>query len=193
MPRDFASRGGTKTSPKRPSKRMATAKKKNQRKSPSKRVLFHGPSFSFGTLLGASIVLLGLYAPDILQGGSKPPVTQTSAPSNTPTVNFEFPDLLENSEVQAQPDNYPIPEQVQNPVSEFLIQAASFRTAAEADRLRAELLLVDLPAYVESSNVRDSTWHRVYVGPFVKRVQAERALTQLRERRLAALLLEERT
>ena len=191
MPRDFATRGSAKQTTQR--KRKTNSRKKSQQASPSKRVSFHGPSFSFGTLLGASIILLGLYAPDILQRDISAPANPQEAQARTPTVNFEFPDLLENTEVQAQPDHYPIPEQVRNPVSEFLIQAASFRTVNEADQLRAELLLINLPAYVESSNVRDSTWHRVYVGPFNERVEAERALTQLRERRLAALLLEERT
>lgn len=49
----------------------------------------------------------------------------------------------------------------------FLLQAGSFKSAADADNLRARLLLLNLRARVETVNLRPGeTWHRVQVGPF---------------------------
>ncbi|MEM7096629.1 MAG: SPOR domain-containing protein [Pseudomonadota bacterium] len=188
MPKDFAARpAGNKP-------RKKTRKPARRRASPVQRTLFHGPSFSFGILLGAAIVLAGLYAPEIIDSGSlntPSPLAggdEASIPQKK-SVQFEFPDLLERSEVTPQPNNYPIPEQSNETQPNFLIQAASFRSSAEANQLRAQLLLLDLPAYTEPSQVNNTTWHRVIVGPFDRRVEADRALTTLREQRLAALML----
>ena len=190
MPKDFAGRPKPKAKPRK------QTRKPTRRASPQAAPRFHGPSFSFGALLGAAIVLAGLYAPEIMQAdqsGQTPATAAAADTDNNSAVKFEFPDLLVNSEVEAQPEAYPIPAQAKSTESQFLIQAASFRSANEADQLRAELLLLNLPTYVEASAVNANTWHRVYVGPFQRKVEAERALTQLRQQRLAALLLEERS
>ena len=193
MPKDFAGRAKPKAKP-RKSARTKTRQTASQTNTGFHRPRFHGPSFSFGALLGAAVVLAGLYAPEILQSNQVEQTadapTQTSNNDRKP-VTFEFPDLLVNSEVEAQPDAYPIPAQTTHQQSQFLIQAASFRSSGDADKLRAELILLNLPTYIEASDVNQNTWHRVYVGPFERKIEAERALTQLRQQRLAALLLEE--
>ena len=194
MPKDFAGRGSSNSQ--RKPRKNTRAKNSGQRRraTPTTRTLFHGPSFSFGILLGAAIVLTGLYAPEILQAQKSAPAAKNDSagsPSPANTVEFEFPDLLQNSQVQAQPDNYPVPEEAANPTRTYLIQAASFRNAADADQLRAQLLLLNLPVAIQPSTVKDTTWYRIVVGPFDKKVEAQRALTKLREQRLAALLLEE--
>ena len=64
------------------------------------------------------------------------------------------------------------PANIQSPA---LIQAGSFRSAKEADRLRAELILMGLQVHVESVELGpNDAWHRVRVGPFGN----EQALTQ---------------
>ena len=70
MPKDFAGRGGGA----RKTKRRAAPRKT----SPSKRVLFHGPSFSAGALVGAAIVILAAFAPELMQTESREEVARTS-------------------------------------------------------------------------------------------------------------------
>ena len=102
MTKDFAERSNQ-------SKRKPAKRKPAQRRTPTKgKMTFHAPSFSSGALVGAAIVLLTAYAPEILD-------TEASAPSSekttkeTPKIRFEFPDLLKNNEVAANPDTYSAP------------------------------------------------------------------------------------
>lgn len=58
----------------------------------------------------------------------------------------------------------------------YLLQAGSFRSAAEADKLRAKLLLEGLSVTTSKvTNENDSVWHRVMVGPFGTRSKLNRA------------------
>ena len=70
-----------------------------------------------------------------------------------------------------------------------MLQAASFRSREDAERLRAALLLMDLPAATEAKSLSSGHWYRVTVGPFDSPVQAQRALTRLREKDIAAIRL----
>jgi cell division protein FtsN len=69
----------------------------------------------------------------------------------------------------------------------FTLQAASFRSRDDADRLRATLLLLDLPATTTISSLPSGVWYRVTVGPFDDRGQAESALSRLRENNISAI------
>ncbi len=60
----------------------------------------------------------------------------------------------------------------------FMLQAGSFRNAADADQLKARLALLGAVANVQSVTVDGVTWHRVRVGP----VQGAREADQLRRR-----------
>ena len=48
----------------------------------------------------------------------------------------------------------------------FLLQAGSFRQREDADRRRAELLLLGLEPRVEETTSDNGRWFRVYLGPF---------------------------
>ena len=48
----------------------------------------------------------------------------------------------------------------------FLLQAGSFRQREDAERRRAELLLLGLEPKIKESNRDTGLWHRVYLGPF---------------------------
>ena len=185
MPKAFASRSRT------AKRQPAPRKKPTPRTSPVKQkpVLFHGPSFSSGALIGAAVVLAAAYAPEFLrQGELDNKALETS--EQTPTLRFEFPQLLRDTEVQGDPNSYSVPKP-SAPGEEviFRVQAASFRNADDADRLRALLLLQNLPVEMSSSEVQGELWHRVVVGPFTRKLDAERARTKLREQDLPAILV----
>ena len=174
MPTDFAGRN------RKPKRKNATRKQKQV--SPRARVLFHGPSFSSGAIVGAAVVILAAYAPEWLDAQTEDAQSAPEESFNMPTVEFQFPKLLPESEVKPDPSAYPIPGQKADQASASLnIQAASFRLADDANALRAKLILKDLPASVDTSVVENSVWFRVVVGPFANKTLANRAMTQLRE------------
>lgn len=108
---------------------------------------------------------------------------------------FEFYQLLQDDEVPLiAPEEAPsastgtgttvAPPPVEPPkASSWVIQVASFTRVADADRLRAELILNGLPtSSISTVNLGDKTYHRVVVGPFDKRSDLNKA-----QDRLAAL------
>ena len=141
------------------------------------------------------MVLIAAYAPEFLSGANSGGTKAQLAPSPeaAPEVTFEFDNLLRNSKVTADPGAYEVQGQTDQPGSiEYLIQAASFRHEAEAESLRAQLLLQDLPANTTSTRLDNAVWYRVTVGPFDSQVLAQRALTRLREQNLDALYIRRR-
>ena len=73
--------------------------------------------------------------------------------------------------------------------SVFRVQAASFLDEKDANEMRARLILLNLPAVIEINNSSTGTWHRVMLGPFERRVDANRALTKLREQGISGIIL----
>lgn len=64
------------------------------------------------------------------------------------------------------------------PPDSYLLQVGSFKTASDAEEMKAQLALSGIMAQVQSVTVNDQTWHRVRVGP----VQGARAADDLRIR-----------
>lgn len=204
MPQDFAKRRGT-----APKNRRNTHDRRTRSSQVTPRRYFHGPSFSGGVVLGAIIVIGTAYLPELLpsllQRGSSL-ASQASAAegpgsviaalqpeaSERPQLRFEFDELLRHDEVAAEPEHYYDPQQRKDAATdkEILLQAASFRTQAEANELRAELLLMDLPADTSTVELATGRWVRVTVGPFANQVLAQRAMTALRKQAIAPLWIE---
>ena len=167
---------------------------KSKRAQTPQRTLFHGPSFSGGVLLGGLLVLAGAYLPEwlphLLPASNAPQSAESdAAPPSTPAVNFVFDELLRNNEVASDPTVYVDPGRAETPAEpmEYLLQAASFRSADEANALRARLLLLDLPAMTDSVALTNGRWYRVTVGPFDTKVAAQRAMTELRQRDISPM------
>lgn len=184
MPKDFAGRNS------KPRKGNKSSRPSPRKVSPAPRVLFHGPSFSSGAIIGALVVVIAAYAPDYLksQGHDLALIQESPTTQAAPEMIFEFPKLLRDSEVPVDTETYAVPEPApgSQPKS-YAIQAASFRDSEDADQLRAQLLLENLPARVGYSRVGEQTWFRVRVGPFTRKVEADRAMTKLRQRGLSAI------
>lgn len=72
----------------------------------------------------------------------------------------------------------------------YMVQAGSFRTHEDADRLKAELALIGVQARIQSVEVDGGeTWHRVRVGPFDSRDEVETLRSRLQEEDLDSILL----
>ena len=180
------------------------------RRQPDKRtnVLFHGPSFVAGIILGALGVLAGAYGPELLE--QTPAVKETPAEPTKPELTFEFPKLLKENKVVVDPTPYTPPGSVTTPEvttpevttpevvtsmpepepKEFVLQAGSFRSVSDAESVRASLLLQDLPVSMVPVTLADGTWYRVVVGPYALRDDAQTTLSKLQEQNLNVILQE---
>lgn len=79
------------------------------------------------------------------------------------------------------------------PVTQFFLQAGSFRKKEDADKVRAQIILLGQSAAVESGMVKEETWYRVLVGPFSNREQLTVAQKQLASGGFSNLLLQQRS
>lgn len=160
-----------------------------------------------GAVLGAFVSFL-VYLADVpeqpQQIADATPVVPAEAEPEKPAPSkprFDFYKLLKESEVivpateadarQPEPSR-PAPTADAQPQSleEFILQVGSFRRNEEADRLRAQLLLLNLDAYTEQVTLNnDQVWHRVLVGPFNSQSRLANARATLVSNEYNALVL----
>lgn len=155
-----------------------------------------------GTVLGGFIVFL-MYLADLqptdITGQQASTQNQTNnqtnqeEPNKVPKPRFDFYQMLKESELPAttrRDEQTTIPEIVNTEGKEFLLQAGSFRNPSDADRLRAELIMANLDAYVEPSQIREGEiWHRVITGPYKNRSEMAKARGILVSNDIAPMLL----
>ncbi len=118
----------------------------------------------------------------------KPKVTE----NKTPKPRFDFYKLLQESETivpASEATGEEKPAQQEAGV-EYLIQVGSFPKAEDADKLRAQLILLNLDAGIEKVEIRKGEiWHRVVVGPFDNQNALTSARSQLVKNEYNALVL----
>ncbi|GAB1232203.1 hypothetical protein UT4_06690 [Ferrigenium sp. UT4] len=125
-----------------------------------------------------------------------PPVANLPAP-RAPVVNqpqdFEFyrvlPDKAEN---QSKKSPLPAPKPSVAPsvkpgdATPYIVQAGSFQSAADAEKLKARLALAGLEASVQSVDLPGKgIWHRVRLGPFAGLTAANEAIANLKSNGVA--------
>lgn len=188
MTRDHAKRntGGRQSS----APRKNSSPRARRKPVPAQTIRFHTPSFSGGILCGAALVLGMAYLPELTAFSMQRSAAVSTAAGPTAVASaeqelrFEFEEILSNSEVNARSGRY---EQPAEDLSEYFLQAGAFRTQSEADRLRASLLLMDLPTSTVAVELANGRWIRVTVGPFASPVAANRAVTALRSRDISPI------
>lgn len=152
------------------------------------------PAFAMGLVgglvLALTLTLLGVW-----------PSTSTSTPtpqhaqeaSQPPSgVRFEFPDMLRDSEALVPYVEEYLEEESAPPAEahvSFLLQAGAFRNPDDANRRRAQILLLDLNARTLEVARDGTTWHRVLVGPFGDRNQVRSAQLRLLEDSIDSIVL----
>lgn len=95
-----------------------------------------------------------------------------------PKDSFDFYTLLPDSEVTpVQVDAYISTPKDPQKKTNIILQAGSFRKLAEANRLRAELILINMNNVVVEKTVSStgSVWYRVRIGPFSNRSTLNKA------------------
>ena len=110
---------------------------------------------------------------------------------DAPKPDYDFYRLLENQTVEV-PKVEAYKSTPKDDIRyEYRLQAGSFRSLDDAERLRASLILEGLPAYRQESSVNGNTWHRVFVGPFTDRSRLNKAHDMLVARSISPLELRE--
>jgi len=127
--------------------------------------------------------------PEATKPAASPPAktqakTAPDAAAKAPATDkerFEFYKMLPKSEVKTeQVDVYKSTPKDAKMQYRYLLQAGSFRKAADAERMRAKLILMGMPnAKTSKSTGQNGTWYRVRVGPFDNRSLLNRAQDKL--------------
>jgi len=71
----------------------------------------------------------------------------------------------------------------------YMLQAGAFRTANDAESLRARIILLGLPATVQRAEVNGAQINRVRVGPFARLDDMNRARSQLGENKIESAVV----
>ena len=97
---------------------------------------------------------------------------------------FEFYDVLPQYEVKIPDDNARTSTSTRRRPPEapgsYLLQAGSFSTVAEADKMQASLALLGFESHVQRVTLDDDVFNRVRIGPIADLDAAKRTQRQLR-------------
>ena len=123
------------------------------------------------------------------------PKTAAAKPSKPDTAStdekrFEFYQMLPKSEVTtSDPTVYKSTPRNAVNVTQYLLQAGSFRNPADADRMRAQLILLGLPNVrsEKTASGNGGTWYRVRTGPFKNRTDLRDATNKLAKQNIFPL------
>lgn len=165
--------------------------------------------FLFGALLGAAgASLYWTQQPSAPEPAATP---ETRAQRPVPVQpSFQFPQLLRDTEVEidtgelpppaprprppvepeappqaaepAPPAPKPAPPSPPSSGSSFVVQVGSFKRAADAERLRAELGMLGLSSHLQTVTLASGeVYHRVRIGPYGSKREAEEARARLKD------------
>ena len=138
-----------------------------------------------GLFLAFLYYLAGIQTP-LGNAASTEIATKTSDTSNSPA--FDFYNLLPDVAISALDVKIPgtknsLSSKTQNGQTTIsaLLQTGAFTLPNDADRRKAELLLLGLTVNIETVDIKGQTYHRVQVGPFDSKqalAQAKQLLSQ---------------
>lgn len=124
---------------------------------------------------------------------SAAPVVEKSVESNEAS-RFDFYDMLKKSEVETpQVEAYKSTPKDAKSEHSYLLQAGSFKSKSDAERMRAQLILLGLPnVHTNTSTSKDGTlWYRVRVGPFDNRSRLSKAYDKLVQQNIQPLRIKQ--
>ena len=191
MARDYAKQRRT------PSKKAKTGKAASRKKAaPTHHATSPWRWYGAGLLSGVFISFIAYMAtlPAGPGAGSDETVLGEPEPKPVPKPRFDFYTLLPERKIEVDVDPAEVTQTRTSTESEtYLLQAGSFRQRDDADRRRAELLLLGLDPTVEETNGDNGQWFRVYVGPFTSRSAMAKARSLTAAQDIDTLLLKRGT
>ena len=170
----------------------------NYHKKSSSATKRRGEQRSSGFSVFLSGFILGVIACQILPyllktENPNSPVNDSATTEAPAAPDFQFPNLLKGDEI-----NIPRSENHSNSDTQanldtnasYLLQVGSFKNIDEAESLRINLLLLNLPVFTEGFKTSSGgKLHRVLVGPFSNNKESSSARKKLMENDLDSLLL----
>lgn len=190
MARDFAKKRTTSSASNRP----AAGKRKSTQQSPRAPARVWRWYFS-GLLTGVLLCFLtylGTLPADPAAVARTPEANKQAVrpEAEPPKPRFDFYTMLPEQTIDVEMDPGEAAKSRTSQKTElYLLQAGSFRQADDAERRRAELLLLGLEPKVEKISGDNGGWFRVYVGPFESRSRLDRARSLTAAQDIDTLLL----
>ena len=103
---------------------------------------------------------------------------------------FEFYNILPGAEEPVTEKQIKQAAKPGAPTENFLLQAGSFQSPADADNLKARLALLGVEAAVDPINLAEKgTWYRVRIGPYSKVDEINRLRQTLAQNGIEATLV----
>ncbi|WP_439102908.1 SPOR domain-containing protein [Congregibacter sp.] len=147
---------------------------------------WYGAGVATGLFLAFLLYLVSLPP----ENGAEPQLANRPKASN-PEPEYEFFEVLPNQEITVDVDPADLPKpRSAGTGKQFLLQAGSFRQAADADRRRGELLLLGLNPSVEDTQGDTGRWFRVVLGPFESRSAMAKARSLTAQQDIDTLLIQ---
>ena len=174
MARDFAKGGGS------PKRRPPARRRDHRREPPGQVWRVYGAGVLTGVFLSFVVYVSTLPGPADPESAEKTAEAAAQADAPVPKPRFDFYTLLPKQTIDVEVEG-PVERAAQAgaaptaPGARYLLQAGSFRQREDADRRRAELLLLGLDPVIEQTSAGSGRWHRVYLGPFESRSAMNRA------------------
>ncbi len=181
---------------KRKTKRRATRRRSNQPMAGWVWMLF---GLAVGLAVAAAIYVndrspQGPVAATSPAPPAKPaPAKPAPAPAGPVEERFDFYEMLPSFEVvipeedlEARPDVAATPVNKPGP---YVLQAGSFSSNEDADRMKARLALLGIISRIQKVSIDDKTFHRVRVGPVSDLTELNRMRSQLREARIEVMVI----
>jgi cell division protein FtsN len=114
-----------------------------------------------------------------------------AAEEPAPTYDFydrlpKFEVVVPEKEKDVRPDIRAVPETRRGT---YVLQAGSYKSFADADRIRAQLALQGVESKVQKVSVDNDTWHRIRIGPISKLDELNRLRTILRKADVDVLVI----
>ena len=192
MAQDFAKRKQGKSTRKAPARKTQAQRRSGE-----------GQSRGKGLRLYVAGVLTGVFLSFIGYLGTLPDpavsATETGTPEQPEVViqrpRFDFYTNLTQESIDEVQDQVEPAADVRKPPTAtelpepYLLQAGSFRQHDDAERRRAQLLLLGLEPVIEETSSSNGIWFRVYLGPFESRELMVRARGLTTNQNIETLLL----
>jgi cell division septation protein DedD len=173
--RDYA-RGRKPAAAKPAARRKSRSSSRSAAAAPASRLKWFGAGLLSGVFL-SFMAYLGSLPAEPGTGAQGAEAQAQAQPAAVPKPRFDFYTLLpeQTIDVQVDPAEVTAPRDAPGATETYLLQAGSFRQREDADRRRAELLLLGLEPSVEETTGDNGRWFRVYLGPFDSRSKMSRA------------------
>ena len=192
MAQDFAKQKQSKSTRKAPARKTQAQRRSGESQSRGK-----------GLRLYVAGVLTGVFLSFIGYLGTLPDSTVSAGETGTPEQpevviqrpRFDFYTNLTQESIDEVQDQVEPAADVRKPPTAtelpepYLLQAGSFRQHDDAERRRAQLLLLGLEPVIEEISSSNGIWFRVYLGPFESRELMVRARGLTTNQNIETLLL----